>query len=93
MRTIERWGWTAVKLLYGFGLAPTQIMTGSWNRGSRTSLEVDPPVDTGDLPQTFNSFDYVVSAQGRNVFEWILLGDESEWSFTAPYPAVENCDS
>ena len=49
--------------------------------------------DTGDLPQTFNSFDYVVSAQGEDIFEWVLLGDESEWSFTAAYPLVENCES
>jgi len=47
--------------------------------------------DTGDLPQTFNSFDYVV--RDISVFEWILLGEESEWSFIAPYPVVGKCDS
>lgn len=44
--------------------------------------------DTGELPQTFNSFDYIANSQNEVVYQWILLGDESEWSFTAPYPEV-----
>jgi hypothetical protein len=44
--------------------------------------------DTGDLPQTFNSFDCAVTSEDKNVYEWILLGDESEWSFVAPFPEV-----
>ncbi len=48
--------------------------------------------DTGELPQTFNSFDYIDASQNEETYDWILLGDESEWSFTAPYPEV-SCKS
>ena len=49
--------------------------------------------DTGELPQTFSSFDYVAIPGHKDVYRWELLGDESEWSFVAPYPAVVPCAS
>ncbi len=49
--------------------------------------------DRGELPQTFNSFDYIATSQNEEVYEWILLGDESEWSFIAPFPNVVTCES
>jgi len=49
--------------------------------------------DTGELPQTFSSFDYKAIPGNKDVYRWELLGDESEWSFVAPYPAVETCAS
>ena len=49
--------------------------------------------DTGALPQTFNSFDYAALPGSEDVYRWELLGDESEWSFVAPYPAVVTCSS
>jgi hypothetical protein len=49
--------------------------------------------DTGDLPQTFNSLDCAVTAQDNDLYKWILLCDESEWSFVAPFPEVESCES
>ncbi|MBA2339703.1 MAG: hypothetical protein H0V88_04865 [Pyrinomonadaceae bacterium] len=47
--------------------------------------------DTDNLPQTFNSFDYFVNSPSGEIYRWILLGDECEWSFSAPYPEVMDC--
>ena len=46
--------------------------------------------DTDELPQTFSSFDYIAIPGDKDVYRWELLGDESEWSFVAPYPQVED---
>ncbi len=49
--------------------------------------------DTGELPQTFNSFDYIAIPGNKDMYRWELLGYESEWSFVAPYPAILTCAS
>ena len=48
--------------------------------------------DTGELPQTFTSFDYIVISPNEDLYRWELLGDESEWSFVAPCPEVVTCE-
>jgi hypothetical protein len=45
------------------------------------------------LPQTFNSFDYIAIPGNKDMYRWELLGDESEWWFVAPYPAILTCAS
>ena len=49
--------------------------------------------DTGALPQTFFSLDYVEVSGSDELYHWVLMGDECEWLFTASYPEVVNCES
>ena len=43
--------------------------------------------DWFSLPQFLNTFTYRHNSQTDELYDWELLGESTEWSFIAPYPA------